>query len=510
MSAPSEPEKYSFDEMMDRLKKKRPDGEEPENGELVTRSDGSRAVRVRKRKRRSQQPQKEDRRKTLRARMIQVSAALILILLALFAAGVAIVYANSAPFREGLAEKITRSSGAKVELNQFRMNPTSANAASIVLTWPAGNVLRELAARSIRAEIFPSSFLGKSMVGEELSAATATLNLQIPDPAAPVVYETLAEDAPPIRFKLYAIPDLNVLLGDPGAPLIRLMNSEATFSKSDIQNRNQLLLNRGKITIGGWRLNLRMDRSHVEFRGNEVDVVGVRLKHETDPRGNFELAGTISPYDADRTSSLAVELDSFLISGLVGEELGKIFPGRIDTVSSSGESVLSFNAGPNLNPSLTVDFRSALSSNLEISGFPFLVSLSQILVDDWFEHPVFDNEARGKILRAGGNVVLSDLDFETKGRMALRGSVTMYPDRRLSGALELGVADAMINSARNPRFESLFGPSQNGFRWLTLKISGSAAAPMDNFKELFESAEIRDQPNFNSGIPSFEDLTKPR
>ena len=49
---PSEPEKYSIDEMIDRLKNP-PDEEPIEKGELVTRADGSQAIRVRKRKRRS-------------------------------------------------------------------------------------------------------------------------------------------------------------------------------------------------------------------------------------------------------------------------------------------------------------------------------------------------------------------------------------------------------------------------------------------------------------------------
>ncbi len=44
MAAPSDPEKYSLDDMMDRLKN-RPDEEPIENGELITRTDGSQAIR---------------------------------------------------------------------------------------------------------------------------------------------------------------------------------------------------------------------------------------------------------------------------------------------------------------------------------------------------------------------------------------------------------------------------------------------------------------------------------
>jgi hypothetical protein len=94
------PEKYSIDEMMDRLKQS--SAENPDNGELVTRADGTQAVRVRKRKRRSKQPHKQDAQRTRRARVIQIAAAFVLVILAALTAGIGIIYANSSPFRNSL------------------------------------------------------------------------------------------------------------------------------------------------------------------------------------------------------------------------------------------------------------------------------------------------------------------------------------------------------------------------------------------------------------------------
>ena len=133
-AAPSEPEKYSIDEMMERLKTSPP--ENPENGELVTRPDGSQAIRVRKRKRRTSQPHKEEASRNRRAKIFQVAAALILVFVAALIIGAGIIYANSAPFRESLVRKIAAGSGASVELQQFRMNPQTANAGGLVLDWP--------------------------------------------------------------------------------------------------------------------------------------------------------------------------------------------------------------------------------------------------------------------------------------------------------------------------------------------------------------------------------------
>lgn len=505
MSAPSEQEKYSIDEMMERLKN-RPAEDPITEGELVTRADGSQAIRVRKRKRRSHQPHKEERQNNRRARMLQVSGALILLLLAVFAAGAAIVFANSAPFREGLVRKIAMSSGASVDLRQFRMNPTSANAGELSLTWPEGNVLRNLMARGVRAEISPASFLGKSMVGEEATATEGTLALRIPQAGKPSRDTSATEETLPIRFKRYAIPKFHVLFGDPAAPVIRMMNSEGSFHPVNASGRVQLLLNGGDLTIQGWP-KLQMDRSHIEFRADEVDLIGMRLRHDADIRGVFELSGTVFPYAPDRASTLAVHLESYQLAGIAGPELGRLFSGRIDTQPSARSNSLTFAPGRNPDSSLAIEFRSAPASSFELNGFPFLFGLVQTLDDEWFSHPAFDDDGSGTLRREGGNVTLSDLSFENKGRMALRGAVTMTQDRRLSGKLEVGVAEAMIKSSKNRRLDAMFGPPVDGFRWLTLKIGGTATAPTDNFKELFESAVATGTLAPDEKIPSFEELT---
>ncbi len=508
MSVPSEPEKYSIDQMMDRLKNRR-EGDPLVDGTLVTRADGSQAVRVRMKKRRSHQLHKEQRRSQHRARMLQVSGALVLVLLALFGSGVAIVFANSAPFREGLVRKIALCSGAGAELHQFRMNPTSANASALTLTWPAGNVLGSLKARNLYAEISPVSFLGKSMVGEEVRASEATLTLRIPQADKPSREIPASEGIQPVRFNHYNLPKLHILVGNPSAPGIRMHGSEASFIPQNPNGRPQLLLSRGDLTIKGWP-KLQMDRSHIEFRGNDADIIGMRLRHVTDPRGVFELSGTLSPYATNQASTLAVQLDSYLVAGIAGTELGRLFSGRIDTVSSSTSNYLSFTPGPDPSPSLSVTFRNSLASVLEVTGFPFLFGLSQTLDDEWFARPVFDSEIRGILRRVDGNVSIENLNLENKGRMALRGMVAMTPNRILSGKLEVGVAQGMIQSSENPRLDALFGPPRDNFRWLTLKISGNTNSPADNFKDLYESNIDSKATAPADRIPSFEDLTRPK
>ncbi|MCX6865786.1 MAG: hypothetical protein NTV46_06115 [Verrucomicrobia bacterium] len=493
MPAPSEPEKYSIDEMMERLQSLPP--EEPvDAGELVIRADGSQAIRVRRRKRRSQQPHKETLRRVRRIRMLQISVVLILILLAAGSAGIAVVVANSAPFREKLLREIAWNSGATVETEQIRINPTSVNAGRLALSWPAGNVLRSLTLGNIRADISLTSFLGKPLHGEEMTASEGTLILRIPQADQPARNIPAIDPPPlPIRYNNYAIPKAHVLLGDPAAPFIRMANAECSFNPYGMNGRPQLLFHCGDITINGWP-KLRMDRSHIEFRGTEVDIVGMHLLHETDNRGVLELAGTVYPYATDRVSILAVHL----------------FAGRIDSRSDTKPHYLSFTPAADPGALLTISFRNSLVSPFEIKGFPFLFGLSQTFGDDWFERPVFAGDVSGVLRRMGGNATLSDISFEQPGRMAMQGTVIMAPDLKLSGNLKIGIAEAAFHSARSRLVDSMFGPPLEGFRWLTLKIGGTTAAPTDNFKDLFAAAETTKKPTPNTGIPTFEELTQPK
>lgn len=507
---PSEPEKYSIDEIMERLQNA-PTGT-PDDGELVIRPDGTQAIRVRKRKRRSSQPIKESIKRTRRARIVQVTAAMILVFLAAIFIGGAIIYANSKPFREGLNRKIEQTSGAAAALEQFRMNPKTANAGNLSLKWPAGNVLESLNLRGITAEISPSSFLGNAMKGEEISIAEATLALQIPQFGEAFRHSPAPDGDLPIRFNRYRTPIFNLTMGNPKTPLISLLKSEGSLNPETTNGRAQVSLYQGDVAIAGWP-KLRLDRALIEFRGNEADIIGLRILHESDNRGTFDLSGTVRPYQAERISSLDVRLEAFDLSGIVGPSFGKIFSGKIDSLPVATSNFLSFQ--PNGKPSLTLDvaFCASPNSKIEMLEFPFLLGLAQGLDDPWFLHPVFEGDAGGLIHREGGVVTLRELHLESKGRMALRGEISIALNQSLSGTLELGVAEAMIGSSKIPRLHTMFRPGKDGFRWLTLQISGRTAAPADNFKELFLSSKPapRESPApADSEGSSFEDLTRPK
>ncbi len=508
---PSEPERYSIDEMMDRLKQ--PSSKSEDEGELVTRSDGTQAIKVRRRKRRSDQPTKKAEEKNLKARIIQVSGVLILLFITALIVGIAITYANSRPFRDKLIQNIQQSSGATAELNQFRMNPKTANAAQVQLKWPEGNVLSQLVMGGLAAEIFPSSFLGKKMSGEEIIIDQANLTLQIPKSGQATLSNAVVTGFPTISFNRYRAENLDLTLGAASAPTIQLSKSEGSFSPSSSGKPAQLSLSRGNLIIPGWP-KLRLARSLVIFSKEELEIVSLNVSHESDSRGSLEFSGKIAPYQRDRMSTLALRLEAFQISGIAGPVLGRFFSGRIDSLPDSPINQLSFFPTENPQQKLEVAFQISPSSRIEVQGFPFLFLLSKALDDPWFEAPAFESDARGTIEREGDILSLRDLNFESKSRIKLSGTVSLASDQSLSGNLKVSISEAMVKASASQRFQSMFSKPEDGFCWINLKIGGTASAPTDNSEDLFNSAPFTSQkpsmPTASEKKSTFEELTNPK
>lgn len=506
MSLPSDPEKYSIDEMMERLKKRSTETPQ-DDGEIVTRADGTMAIKVRKRKRRSHQPHKEERKKMVRARMIQVSGAMLLLLMAGFAAGSAIIYANSEPFREKITRMIAQSTGAAVTLQQFRVTPTRANAGNLTLLWPQDQVLQELSVRGVSANIAPSSFLGKVLTGEEVTASDGMLRLDFPGPGE--IATSLHTTSPlPVRFRHYTLPKLAISLGNAARPTMILRDTEVSFEPSNANNRPQLLLNRGTVIARPWPAIL-MDRAHIEIREGLIDIVGMRLIHPEDNRGQIDLTGTVDPRAADRPSLLDLRVESFLLTGILGQDLGTLVSGRVDTVSAPSSNHLTLTPNSSADTRLALTFSKSLAEPIELRNFKFLADLARLFEDNWFERPIFEMDATGIIRRSGGEVVLENLDFEHKSRMALRGKLSTDAAGRLTGQLKLGISEAMLLASKNPRLISMFQKSDDAFRWLDLKIGGSAKAPTDDFLKLYEATPAALDSTPGRGVPTFEELIAP-
>ncbi|MDX1680164.1 MAG: hypothetical protein R3242_05470 [Akkermansiaceae bacterium] len=478
---PTEPDRYDLDQMMDRLKQRSSD-DPAEQGELVTRADGSKAIRVKRRKRRSRQPHKDRAR---RIRMLQVSALLVLGLLLLLLAGFLTIYVNTAAFREKLTRQIAASSGAKVELQQFRMNPVGANATGVDLLWPEGNLLARLSLRQLSADVSMFSSLDGGLAGEELEVRTAVLDLRLPEARQSKWHTTRAKGDLPVRFEDLSINQLEVRANAESSGSIRLVDSEALLEADGGQGHPILNLDHGKLIAKGWP-TLRLKRGFMEFKGSKAEVLGLTLRHPDDDMGRLQLAGMLAPYSGEPTK-LRVEAESFPLDGLLGEPMSKLVSGRVDTEPDASGNALIVNFGESAGASLVMDFEASPDEVFMIQRLPCLYALSQTLGDKWFSQPSFVGTVNGRILRDSQRIELRDLDCTSHGRMAIRGNLAVESGR-LSGVLQLGVANGMIQSAQNPALQAMFGEPRGAYCWVEIELSGPAELPEDNFGALYEQA----------------------
>jgi len=510
----SEPEKYSLDEMMDRLKGRDEAGNS--EGELVTRSDGSQAMKVRKRRRRTDQSVNKETKRNQRVQIIQIAGFAVLIVVLGLIAGIGIIYANSTSFRDGLISKLEAGSGAKVDMKQFRMNPATANSARVDLEWPGGNPLGSLQLSGIVAKIAPASFLGKAFSGEEIIADTGDLVVQAPVAGNPARVTGAATGKLPVRFNRYSVPALNVFFGGGKDQENSLAKTEASLFPGGLAGQAELRLNGGLLKCGDWP-PLALDRSYMVFRGADLDVKSLRFGIPAAPNqkevdtGFIEFSGTVKPLDPNATHTLGVELSSFRLSYLLGADLGRFFLGRLETLDTPESNFLLVRPGSPDPALLELVTTSALDSRIDLSGFKFLPNLATVLEDRWYELPNFDDDVKMFINRQGGVVDVKEFSFEKRGRMAVRGSMRNGEAGQIRGKLRIGVPEGMVLAVKNKRLDAMFGQVREGYRWIDLEIGGTSAVPTDNFLELYHAAKVaveEQAPEMRTN-DSFENLVNP-
>jgi hypothetical protein len=511
MSEPSsEQDKYTIDEMMDRLKGR--DQADSPDSELVTRSDGTQAMKVRKRRRRTDQTVNTETKRNQRVQIIQITGFVVLIIALGLIAGIGILYANSASFRDGLSAKSESVSGAKVVLKQFRMNPATANSAQMTMEWPAGNVLNSMSLRTIVAKIAPVSFLGKIFSGEEIVAATGELIVKAPSAGEPVRFSKAEQGVSPFKFNRYSVPALDIFFGGEKRYSNMLEKTEVSLYPGSLPGRSEVRFVGGLLKAESWP-QMELDRSYMKIFGGSIDVMSLRFMIPTvkntanQEKGFIDFSGKIQPLDTDATHVLAAVMESFRLNYLLGADLGRFILGRVETKEVSDSNFLVVKPGSDELPVLELTLGNALNSRIDLSGFNFLSKLSIGLNEDWYELPNFDNEISMLVKRQGERVEIREIKFEERGRMAVRGRLVNGAGGAISGELQIGLPEGIVVGSKNKKIDMMFGQVREGYRWVELIIGGTSAVPTDNFMELYDAAEssVKEKPEI-SPKDSFEGL----
>jgi hypothetical protein len=510
----SEPEKYTIAEMMEHLKACDSTDKVPE---LVMRSDGSQAMRVRKRKRRTNQAVNEETKRNRRLQIIQIAGFVVVLVLLGLAAGIGILYANSAGFRTSLVSKLEASSGAEVELDQFRMNPVAAHANGASMRWPEGNALGSLELRTLTARISPTSFTGKTFGGEEIVATAGKLTMRVPEAGEAARGTPKSEGGLPVLFSRYSVPSLDVSFGEAGS----LARVEASLYPKTMAGYGEIRLMGGLLQFANWPA-LELDRSYIKVRGGDFQIQSLRFQSpEASNRrtagGSIEFSGTLSPLATGDSQALSAKVETFLLPHLVGGDLGRFFLGRVDTMDIPDFNFLSFDPGAPETALLQLAVTNSVDSRIDLSGFKFLQMLSVAFNDRWYEFPSFDDEVALTVKRSGANVALTDINMENRGRMAVRGEVSNREGGGIRGKLRIGIPETTVATANDSKLSKMFGQVREGYRWVELELGGTAAVPEDDFRALYMDSYVtaesaaeaeEEKEKEDDGRDSFEDLIK--
>jgi len=504
-----EPENYSISEMMDRLKER--SSGDPSQGELVTRADGSQAIKVRKRKRRTEQPERESQKQARRLRAIQLVGVLLTLVVALLVAGGALLYYNGSPYRNKILQRIKDVSGANAEVAQFRVTPIGANAQSLSLEWPEHSVLKSLSLTGVTAELHAPSLFGRTWSGDEMTSSKGELRI---DEAAEGGLAVLGNDGnSSFKFTRFRSPDMAVLVGNPKNPALAIRGTEISFYPQTVTGRSELRLTKGKLTFRNGLPPMTIDRGLFSFSGRQMEIVSLKLEDSLDSRSQIDLSGSMNPFVGKKVSTLDIDrVENFPIEHLMGQDFGRILSGRIESRELPNSNFLSFTPGSLESGRLVLAFRGGFSSKLTLSNLPFLSVLARMLDDDGYESPSIDSGASGILRMSASGCSVEDLRLEAKSRMVVRGSLSVSSSKALSGHLEVGLPTTQVSTLLR-RLDPYFSAPKEEMRWIEIEVSGTTSAPVDDFTKRVSAAFNRESaPESPSATPKslFDEATKPR
>lgn len=506
-----EPENYSIDDIMDRLRTR---GEGTRDGEaqLVTRPDGTQVYRMRKRKRRSHQPkkEKEKRQRRMHIGLIVTSVALVVLLALAFVASW--FYLNGSAYRDQVTGRVRDWTGAEPKLVGLSMSPVSVGVDSLELKWPEASVLDQLRLGGITGNLDASKLFSNQWQGHELYSANGG---QLVLRGAP--WEAGPRTAPsgecPFDFR-YRASKFSVLLGDPQKPAFLVRDSEATLTAIDPKAGTvNLQFTGGNLETSLWG-NFTLSFASLQFEGGKARVGNLRLSPTGAGKGELEIKNSTDlPLDpSGEGTSLDVEIERMPLNELLGSAFGTWFVATVETPDENTPGKLLLRSSEKAGLSLRAPFRSVAGNDPSASGLAMLEVIASQLKDPWYQRPRFET-ARGELIKDGEIAGVDNLYLETRSRLCLKGRVVAKRDGSLEGTLEVGLPASMVADS-NAQMRSLFSKRSGDFMWATIQISGTSHKPLDDLEKRLAGAPLSGSgaAGASGGDPleeSFRELTTP-
>jgi|GEM_PF-6580456 len=513
MSDPDQ-ESYSIDEMLNRLRS-RNQGPTEGDAQLVTRADGTQAVKVRRRKRRSHQPHKEEEKRRRKRNLVIASLVIGVVVAAALGVVGWIFYLNSSSYEDGVRRKVEDWSGAGVEFSRFRATPVSVGADQIVATWPEGTPVARLRLNHLRGDLKLSSHLGGNWTGQQLRAASGELLLRAPAPGG-AGRPALPDGPMPFQVPLEA-NSLNVRFGDGERPALQVTGTRGSFRVPDPElPAGSIVMEGGRFRLGSWgAFNLEFASLHLGDEG--LRLGNLRFHPESAPEASIFVDGQDFPEVSTKggLNDFRVELKDMPSVSLLGTDLGRLVDTRFQTIEEDrGVSLCFFDVTDLSSIRLEAPLESALGSRVQINHLPCFSVLAERLKTPRLDPPAFQALAGAMLRRDATSVRLEGIRLLSRDELEVTGDIGER-DGKLEGSLDIGLPESIVLSSRS--LAKVFLRSSAGRRWATVKLSGTPKKPADDLlAQLEAAATVGEGPDtVEEGVEDpgledeFEELTTP-
>lgn len=507
----SEPDNYSIDDMMDRLRSRGEGGQEGDTPQLVTRPDGTQVYRVKKRKRRSRQPKKEKEVRQKRSRTVQiiVAAGLVVLLAASFFAS--LVFLNSSAYRDSIIAKIGAWTGAETKVTQLRVTPVSANADSIELVWPAESMVSELKLNALQGGLNFTKLLGGTWQGSEIASLQGgTLVLRPPTGKEPAFARP--EGNLPFQFR-YRSSKFNVRMGEETSAVFTTRGSEASLEFHDAAASSaNLRLEGGTVNVAGWG-DFDLELASLQFDGGQMRVGNVRVAPAGSAKGEIEFINLEKvPFDfVGGETKLPVQVADIALTDLLGASFGTLVSTTVETPDEKQRGEVLIRTSGDSGLSWRIPFRANATADTTAGGFPMFDVLAREVGEAWYLKPRFDLEAKGIAVRDKQKSGIESLVMDARGRLSIGGKIFADAKGNLDGELQVGLPSAAVDGG-SQALKQVFHRKGGGSSWAKIRISGTSKKPMDDLEVQLKSSLSVTSPAAGGDKAledAFEDLVTP-
>ncbi len=474
----SRKEQYSLDEMMKALREK--EREKDEQGEVVTRSDGSVARKVKRRKRRSEQSEKPTPGKEKKRVLVKVIIAAVLLLVLSLTAVFLILNQNSSGYREKLEASASEWTGAEVEFSGFKRMPLSATMNKASFKWPESYYLREFEMRNLSGDVSFLTFLGARPKGIQLGGRVGEMVVRMPDSRGGEL-TSFEESDFPFFFDQYYCQALDVKFGD--SKNIGLKGASASLRH--ISNEGfQVTIDQGMFQFAGWQ-DFPISSGLLRFNNNVIDLKSLSLEQPDDDdtffSSNLKISGEI-PLIEGKQVQLDASTGNFSFSGLIGKRLSRLFSGAL--IESNGAIV--FTIGENHVDEIVMNFT---ADRIKMGGFPFLSNLIELFPDRnldelEFNKGLVDSAIKGILRIRPEGMAIENLEMMAqKGNIRIKGGVVIADSGEIRGKVAMSINRVFVttqpNLINNPRLQ---GSMDSGYVNINFRLKGTIDKPDDTFR----------------------------